>query len=123
MSGSLDKSARQLALKLLQKFGKIGSLSQENEGVYDPDTGQTTEVPPTLYPITFFIDSQKTGQLRANGLISNTDSIILVSALELGTIPKANDDITATSISTSIKSLEPVWSGEEVALYELVCVI
>lgn len=124
MSGALDARARATAEKLLKKFGKVAQYSHENEPLYNDDTGETTDVPPTLYDITCYIDNQKTGELRANGLIANTETVILVSAKELGIEPKANDDIVfPSSVSYSVKSYNAIWSGEEVALYEIVSLL
>ena len=121
MAGLLDDKARALAERLLQKFGKIAQYSKENEAIYNDATGETTEVPPTLYNITCYIDTQKTGELRAKGLILNTETVILVSAKELGIEPKANDDIVfPSSMSYSVKSFNAIWSGSEVALYEVI---
>jgi len=121
MSGALDGKARALAEKLLKKFGKSAQYSQDNEPIYNDTTGETTPVPPTIHNITCYIDTQKTGELIASGLISNTETVILVSAKELGIEPKAGDDVIFISNSGySIKRFNAIWSGEEVALYELI---
>ena len=121
MAGLLDDKARALAERLLQKFGKIAQYSKDNGFSTDPVTGEDTLVAPTLYNITCYIDTQKTGELIASGLIENTHTVILVSAKELGIEPKAGDDIVfPSSISYSVKSFNAVWSGSEVALYEVI---
>ena len=121
MSGALDNRARATAEKLLKKFGKAAQYSQENEPVYDDDTGETTVPPPTTYDITCYIDTQRTGELQSQGLIQNTETVIVVSAKELGIEPKAGDDIIfASSATYSIKSFNPIWSGELVAIYEVI---
>jgi len=121
MSGALDDKARALAERLLVKFGKVANYSQENEPVYNPDTGETTEVPPTVYSITCYIDAQRTGEMLSQGLISNTETVILVSAKELGVEPKAGDDVVfVSSVTYSVKRFNAIWSGSEVALYEVI---
>ncbi len=121
MSGYLDDRATALTERLLQKFGKVAEYSKENEPVYDDDTGETTEAIPTSYMITCYIDAQRTGEMLSQGLISNTETVILVSAKELGIEPKAGDDIIfASSATYSVKRFNSIWSGEEVALYECI---
>jgi hypothetical protein len=122
MSGALDSKARATTEKLLKKFGKVAQFREEIAGVYDPDTGSTP--PPTinLYPITVYIDKASDGEI-SSGLVLASDTLILVSAKELGIIPQAGHDIIFSDKTYQIKSDLPIYSGELVALHRLVCVI
>ncbi|MEA2091120.1 MAG: hypothetical protein U9O83_01990 [Campylobacterota bacterium] len=120
MSGQLDSKARATAERLLKKFGKVATYIEISEGVYDPDIGSAPVVE-TEYPITCFIDEAKAGSLRSSGLINATDLIILVSAKELNLEVDNTDKISFDGRTYSIIKDIPDWSGELVALHNIVC--
>ena len=120
MSGALDAKARLTAENLLKKFGKVGNYKNEVAGSYDPLTGNTGAAVVTLIPITCYINEPTTGQIQA-GLAVLGDAIILVSAKELGIGAVAGDDIVFSDKAYEIKKDMPIYSGELIALHQLVC--
>lgn len=120
MSGALDTKARLLAEKMLKKFGKTATYKNVVVGTYDPLTGIVSTPTNTEIPITCYIDKATTGEITS-GLVSSTDTIILVSAKELGITPTAGDTIEFTEATYQVKSNNPIWSGELVALNRLIC--
>ena len=120
MAGALDAKARTTAEKLLQKFGKTATYTNTVDGVYDPTTGLVSAPTTTNVSVTCFIDKANEGEI-ASGLVLATDTLILVSAKELGLTPIAGDTITTAEGTYSVKNDLPIWSGELIALNRLVC--
>lgn len=120
MSGLLDDRMRELALKMLSKYGKKGKIVSNQKG-YDSNTGQTIDISSINQDIHFFVDSHRTNELRQSSIIEKNESIILISAKECEI--EAQYKIESDTINTTIISFISVWSGEEVALYEAVAVV
>ena len=114
----LDKTAIAKAYALINKFGKVLTYKSER-GVFDPSTGDFTE---SATPQSFkgFITKPKTGEITS-GMATIEDNIILVASKSLDIEPKANDIITINAKDITIKSINSVYSGEEICLYKLIC--
>ena len=54
----LNDKAQQTALKLLDKFGKVGTYKGKGGQIYDPETGGMTEQT-SEYKVKAYIDSAK----------------------------------------------------------------
>lgn len=118
MSGALDTKARATALKLLQKFGKIATYRKVVTGAYNTST-QTVTNTTTDYAITTYLESPSQG-LLSSGLAISTDLVALVSAQELGVDVVAADTIIMGSKTYTVKSNSPIYSGELIALHQIV---
>ena len=114
----LDKTAIAKAYELINKFGKVLTYKSEG-GVFDPSTGDFTESV-TTQSFKGFITKPKTGEITS-GMATIEDNIILVASKSLDIEPKANDIITINAKDITIKSINSVYSGEEICLYKLVC--
>ena len=114
----LDKTAIAKAYELINKFGKALVYKSEG-GVVDPSTGDFIE---SATPQSFkgFITKPKTGEITS-GMATIEDNIILVASKSLDIEPKANDIITINAKDITIKSINSVYSGEEICLYKLIC--
>ena len=115
----LDKTAIAKAYELINKFGKVLTYKSESEGVFDPSTGDFVESV-TTQSFKGFITKPKTGEITS-GMATIEDNIILVASKSLDIEPKANDIITINAKDITIKSINSVYSGEEICLYKLVC--
>ena len=115
----LDKTAIAKAYELINKFGKVLTYKSESEGVFDPSTGDFAESV-TTQSFKGFITKPKTGEIQS-GMATIEDNIILVASKSLDIEPKANDIITINAKDITIKSINSVYSGEEICLYKLVC--
>ncbi|NOQ31792.1 MAG: hypothetical protein GQ570_11780 [Helicobacteraceae bacterium] len=120
MSGALDSTARKTSERLLKKFGKKAVYVEVSEGVYDPDIG-TVPIIETNHDVTCFIDEAKAGSLKSSGLINADDLVVLVSAKELNLEVDNTDKISFDGKTYSIIKDIPVWSGEQIALHNIVC--
>ena len=114
----LDKTAIAKAYALINKFGKALVYKSER-GVSDPSTGDFTGSV-TTKSFKGFITKPKTGEIQS-GMATIEDNIILVASKSLDIEPKANDIITINAKDITIKSINSVYSGEEICLYKLIC--
>jgi hypothetical protein len=114
---ALDVSARALATKLLNKFGKVITLQSVVEGAYDPLTGDmaantvTTSTP-------FAVISDYKGIALMSGVIQYGDRKVTIAALN-SVLPQPADTVTIDSEVYKVLSVRNVWSGDLSALYEL----
>lgn len=116
---TLDARFRSLARKMTGKYGKAITL-RKTESTYDPATGQTTETttdyavktePPQPYEQRY-IDGQ---------LIQTGDMRLLVAATDPGLTdtPDLEWKALMDGDTWQIVTIRPIWSGEQVAAYEL----
>ena len=108
----LNEKAKNTALKLLEKFGKVGTYKRKSGQIYDPETGGMTEQI-SEYKVKAYIDSIKS-------LINDGNVVILIAAKSLPFMPQNNDLIEFPHCSYTIKYNDAVWGGEDVALHQLI---
>ena len=115
----LDAKAKAIALKLLNKFGKIGVYESVINGAY-VDGEVTTIV--DQYGLKAYISKPTQGEITS-GLADISDAVILVASASLSFMPKAGDTIVFNERTYSVKRNLEVWSGDDVALHRLVGVV
>lgn len=116
----LNDKAQQTALKLLDKFGKVGTYKRKSGQIYDPETGGMTEQI-SEYKVKAYIDSIKSYLAPIErGLINEGNVVILIAAKSLPFMPQNNDVIEFPHCSYTIKYNDAVWGGEDVALHQLI---
>ena len=118
MSGALDTKMRATAERLLKKFGKVATYKKITQGTYDPTTGGITNTE-TDYAVTIYIQSPESGDIQS-GIANASDIVALVSAKELGVEVAQGDKIIAGG-TYEVKVNKPVWSGEQIALHQIIC--
>jgi hypothetical protein len=119
LAGALDNKTRAIAEKLLKKFGKVATYSKIISGVYDHYTQMVVNTK-TDYPVTIYIDKPDISLING-GLATASDLLILISAKELGRSIEANDIVSFDSKSYTVLRDMPIYSGEEIALYRVIC--
>ena len=120
----LDKRLQPTALKLLNKYGKALTYVQTTEGVYNPETSEidTTSI---TYNIKGLLSEVSVGDITrgsassvsVNKPITGLDVKITISGLSIDN-PINGDVINGKYF---VKYVNPVYSGELVAYYELIC--
>lgn len=121
MTGALDTEMRDVAVELIDEFGKAITVIRESQ-TYDPATGQTvttsTEVPVNAAPPRDFTLARIDGTLIQQG-----DTVVQVAAkgLDLGTpdAPQATDKVEIDGTRWGIVQIGKVYSGDLIALYAL----
>ena len=117
MPGKLDGVMVPLAKKLIGDFGKTVTYKQLSSS-YDASTGKTTSAetassaviaPPAPYR-----------QNRIDGsTIQNGDVTSSVAASAIAFVPAIGDRVDLNAVDWQVVGVNPVFSGELVALYEL----
>jgi phage tail tube protein FII len=120
----LDKRLQPTALKLLNKYGKALTYVQTTEGAYNPETSEidTTSI---TYNIKGLLSEVSVGDITrgsassvsVNKPITGLDVKITISGLSIDN-PINGDVINGKYF---VKYVNPVYSGELVAYYELIC--
>jgi hypothetical protein len=119
MASPLDSSAPRVADLLLKKFGKVAKLVKTTRGEYDPATGDGDDDASVEYGLRAywrrFREHERLGEITAK------DILVLISAIELpsGVVPEAKDRLELLGVKTEILDVDPVYSGERVALYRI----
>ena len=118
--GTLDAPARKLSVKLIEKFGKQITLRFVSAGAYDPDT-LSSAITPTDQTVRAIIE-----QYRARFQMGETGSAVRegdrqawIAAKGLTRAPTTADRVVIDSEEYEILNLDPVYSGDQVAIYAL----
>jgi hypothetical protein len=120
----LDKRLQPAALKLLSKYGKALTYVQTTEGEYNPETSEidTTSI---TYNVKGLLSEVSVGDITRgsassvslNKPITGLDVKITIAGLSIDN-PINGDVINGKYF---VKYVNPVYSGELVAYYELIC--
>lgn len=122
MTGALDTLALNQGLALLSKFGKALTLSRTTVGTYDPDSLTTAAGSTLTSPAYGIIDAyslQGFGSAYQQGLVHTGDQKALVAAKGLTFDPAEGDTLTVGGVIWTVVRVQPIWSGEKVALWDL----
>jgi hypothetical protein len=114
---TLDTKARNLAVKLLNKFGKIITLQSITEGSYDPSTGDMSANTITTYS-PFAIIGDYNGIKLTGGTIQQGDRKVTIAALGYA-LPQPADKVIIDNESYNVIAVKNTWSGNLSALYEM----
>jgi hypothetical protein len=119
MSNSNDIKFAAVVLKILTKSGVDGSLVTRAAGVFDPALGTlvATEVTTSarLSPPLAHQGSEVDGTT-----ILSSDSLVYVAGT-IAITPKAGDEVLISGLRSTIKSVNSLYSGEDIAAYEMNC--
>ena len=118
MTGALDSTFRPLAVDLARQFGKTVTLVRVTGSTFDPSTGQTTE---TTDETTFAaVPPQAFSFDRIDGsLVQSSDTLLGLPALSVPAAPTLEDKVKLDGHTWSIVQVQPTYSGELVALYQV----
>lgn len=121
---TLDKRARETAFKLVKKFGKEVTFTQQVQGdsqpVYNDATGQF-ESPSVSIPYLVKIappESPK-GQMLENGSVLASDLYFLLPAKNTPFEPKPNDQVTIDEVVWTVKQVGVQYSGKQIAYFDV----
>lgn len=116
---SNDKWALPLATKLIKKSGKLVTYKKVVEGSYDPITDTQTVSSTTDYPIKALIQKPDI-RLIDNNLIKSTSLVLMIASSDITFNIELQDSILIESIAYKVSVINPTYSGEMIAYYELV---
>jgi len=117
MTGLLDTRMRAAAERLISRFGKAMTLTREVVGTYVASTG-TSPVTATSYPVVGVFGSPSKAMLDMGEAVAG-DMSVLLAAKAMSVEPQPGDKLVVDSVTWQIMATRSIWSGELVALYEL----
>jgi len=117
MTGGLDADLRATAVELADELGKQITHVRITQS-YDPTTGQTTETETT--ESVNAVPPQELDLSRVDGsLIQTGDTFVGLPAPSVSQVPSSNDSIRFDGDTWSVVRVQPIYSGEKVALYRV----
>jgi len=118
---TLDATARSLADRLIDKFGKTVVIRRTTRTAYDGATGTGgDENAPVDYTVKVTPPTEFTLKRIDGTLIEEGDEVVSVAALNLAIVPdKAIDVVVQDSEIWKMQQVGRLWSGELVATYIL----
>lgn len=119
MASPLDGSAPKVADLLLRKFGKLAKLVRTTRGEYDPATGEGDDDEAVEY--TFRAYWRRFREHERQGEITAKDVLVLIpaAAFPSGIVPEVKDRLELLGVATEVQDVDPVYSGERVAMYRV----
>lgn len=115
---ALDTKLRATASKLIALYGKSVTLTSVSSGAYNTAT-QSTATTSTASTEKATIEDYSNGAVFASGgLIVMGDKKLTFAAADVS-MPAPGGMVTIDDVVWSIKSVKEIWSGEQVAAYEV----
>lgn len=116
MSGALDDTMLPLASELIGEFGKPISFVSVTLGAYNENTSTATKTE-VSYSVTAIVEPAK--PRRFDDETDAADTKVTVAGADLSVSPKRGDVLIIDSLRSRIIEPIPVFSGAQVALWEL----
>lgn len=119
--GVLDGPLRSVSKQLLDQFGTSVTLKRETGGSYDTSSREVTGGSDESQTVSGTLDKYKAryGQTADDGHIESGDRKLTIPALELDWVPEVGDQAVLEGHEFEVLDAHPVYSGDEVAVYEL----
>lgn len=116
---TLDATLRPLAKRLHEDYGKSSTLTVVTEGTY---SGGQYSGGSTATHTVFCTPPKRFRQDQIDGeRVRQDDFTTTIPAKDLSVVPNNTDTLTFDGVVYSIVNVTPVYSGAEVAMYELHC--
>lgn len=117
----LDAPLRKVSVALINKFGKSITLTYTSVSAYVPGTRKpTTDV--TAVTVKAIIEAVGLRGAPGSGRWANVltgDQQVTIAAKGLATAPKAKDSVTIDGSDYEVVAVNPVYTGDQAAIYEL----
>lgn len=117
----LDTIARAAAANAIGQYGKSVVYRAMTQGAYNTATG-TAPQSSVDTPCRGVVDTQSLRTLGfkfGEGMVQNGDVLVLVAAAALPSTPAPGDRVTIDSFDWTVVANRPTWSGDQIALHEL----
>lgn len=116
----LDIRFRKLSTDLIDRYGKSVTLTNVTTGSYNTATSSITNTTSdtTVKALVEDYSLHSSGAGFDSGLILSGDKKFSIAAAGI-TTPKPGDSITLDSVLWKVVRVTEVWSGEQIAMYEL----
>lgn len=115
---ALDDRMRQVALDLIETFGKVVTYTPTTRA-RNESTGETPETPGTPVALKVSPPEKFSRKLVDGNAIKKDDLQISLAAKDLAFTPVLNDLVTIDTVVYSVTDVNPVFSGEQEAIWTL----
>ena len=119
MTTELDTKMIPIAQALLTRFGKTATFVVPATKVYDPTIGETTEGADTNYSTKITPPGPLIRGYIPQDLVQQGDLQTFVAAQDLQFTPSLGYEILIDAESWRIEFVNPIYSGDSIALYAL----
>jgi hypothetical protein len=119
MTTALDSRLVPTAQRLLDKYGATATYGDPSTKSYDPVTSAVTESGATNPTIKITPPTHYSRHLIDGTMIQASDMQTFVAAQDLTFVPKRGYTLTLGSLVWRIERVGPIYTGDEIALYEL----
>ena len=120
--GVLDGPARSVSAQLIRRFGRRVVLRFVPEATYDPGARATVDEPAAELAVSALFESYRAD---APALAEGADYTVTIAAADVDTLgapfraPTTRDLVIVDGAELRILHVDPVYSGDQVALYRL----
>lgn len=114
----LDAIARSAAANAIGQYGKTITYRAMSQGAYNPATGTATQASVDT-PCKGILDGSKLGYKFGEGLVQGGDVSVLLAAAALPSTPAPGDLVTIDGFDWVVIANRPTWSGDQIALHEV----
>lgn len=115
----LDAPLRAVSQKVIDKFGKSVTLRIVTAGSYDPATRTATNSDADQTVNAVITNPPAGSQFRESGTVRLGDRMVTIPAKNLTTVPDTSSLVVIDSREYEVVEVNPVYSGDQVAIYEL----
>lgn len=114
---ALDRKFRSLATRLIAKNGKGVTYTSISNGSYNAADGSVTNTETTA-TIKAIIEDLGSQSGKESWQVQAGDKKFTIAAESLQS-PKKGDKITLDGVVYSVVDVKEIWSGEQIAVYEI----
>lgn len=117
----LDAVARSAAANAIGQYGKTITYRAMSQGAYNPATGTATQasVDTSCKGVVDTSSSRALGFKFGEGLVQGGDVLVLLAAATLPSTPAPGDLVTIDGFDWVVIANRPTWSGDQIALHEV----
>jgi hypothetical protein len=117
MATLLDTRMRATAERLIAQYGKAMTLRRQVEGTYNPATANAS-IGTSDYAVIAVVSTPSNAMLAA-GLAQASDLVVMLAAKPLLIEPAVGDILIVDGAAWRILYVRAMFSGEQIATYEL----
>lgn len=115
---ALDNRLRATAQRLLDRFGMAAQYEATTGADYDANSLDAATGTTTVTPVKSFIYDASVEEI-ASGVVERGQCIALVAGASLPSMAKPGDRIVFPHETVTVMKPMAIWSGEQVALWQL----
>ena len=113
----LDASARLMAQRMIDRYGKPITFTKITRGTYNPATSSSASTTASQ-TVKAYLSSPSKQQLERGVLATSQVALIAATSLTIGD-PVTGDTFTVDGKGMTVGWTDKLWSGEQIALWTI----